>query len=140
MARSFLSSSPCHSPQENPILESRIPELLTSLGPQKNLVLCRNTGLCGTGNGLVSSLLPWHGLWLPWLLLCQGSPCPAPREQPRIQNCPGSCSQATRVQKPYTGHPWRGDALARFKQTSPAPRSTVVMRSKKIPSGAVQRG
>lgn len=140
MVRSFLISPHCNSPQENSMLESGIPEWFTSLGLQENLELCRNTGCVGQAMDLSAPLLPWHGLWLRWLLLCQGSPCPAPRAQPRIQNCPGSCAQAARAQKPYTGHPWRRDALARFKQTSPAPRSTVVIRSKKIPSGPVQWG
>lgn len=119
---------------------SGIPECITSLGPQENLALCRSPGLCGTGNGLVSSPPPLAWAMASLAAPLPGQPLPCSWGTAPHRNCPRSCAQAARAQKPYTGHPWRRDALAGFKQTSPAPRSTVVIRSKKIPSGAVQQG
>lgn len=110
MVSSFLSSPHCHGPHENPMLESGIPERFTSLGPQENLVLCRNTWLCWTGNGLITSPPP--------LAMATASPATPLLVQPL------PCSQGTapHLKLPqelstscqgseYTGHPWRSDAL-----------------------------
>lgn len=81
-----------------------------------------------------------RGLASPFAPLPAQPPYPAPRAQLRVQNRPGNCSEAAGVQKSQAGHPWRRNTLAGFKQTSPAPGSTVVISSIKIPSGAVQWG
>lgn len=129
MVSSFLSSPHCHGPHENPMLESGIPEQFTSLGPQEN---CRNTGLCWTCNGLITSPPP--------LAMAMASPAtPLP-----VQPLPCYQGTAPHLKLPqelstscqgseYTGHPWRRDALAGFKQTTPASRNTVVTRTKNFP-------
>lgn len=91
MAGSFLSSPHCHSPQENPVLESGIPEWFTSLGPQVNLVLCRNTGLCWRGNSLISSpSSPGNGYGFPSHSSASAAPSLLAGHSPASQTAPGA--------------------------------------------------
>jgi len=149
MTGSFLPFSHCQGPQENAMTDSGIPGWLTSLNPRENLVLHWKTATLDTQRShrvawqcQPPASLPSSPPLLAFLaaLLSAQPPCPAPRTRPHVQICPGNCCRAAGVQKAQAGHPWRRNTLAGFKKTSPAPGSTVVINSIKIPSGAVQQG